>query len=79
MPEPTFQEELNGVIYRYWNCPVKFVPANVWQFLEIYDYYKQFPSANAPDYNKVSKRFLAAYTYYEVKLNEGIAKAMKEK
>ena len=79
MAEPTFQEEERGIIYRYWNCPIKFVPMNIWKFLEVYDYYKQFPSAPAPSFENVSRRFLKAFQYYESKFNEGMAKVMKEK
>ena len=72
MHEPVFEEIENNTHYKYWNCPIRFIPDNVLQFMEIYNYYKTFPGARMPDYKNVSKRFLLAIQYIEMKKNENL-------
>lgn len=79
MPDPVLVEEINGIEYRYWNCPIKFIPDSIWQFITLYDYQRSFPSAPMPKRDNVSKRFLLAYLYYESKYNEFSIQAAKEK
>ena len=53
----------------YGQCPLKFIPKSIYQFLQIYDYYKQFPSAPMPDYDRVSVRLLSAWRYLDSKIH----------
>ena len=76
MSEPTFEERVKGKTYRYFNCPIKFVPDNVWQFFKIYDAIKLF-NLQMPTYNNISSRFIFAAQYYESKLSEFIAESEK--
>jgi hypothetical protein len=70
MSIPPFEEIENGIHYRYWNCPSKFVPDSVEGFYMIYRYHKDFPSAVMPPLSLLSARFFLAYRYYESKFNE---------
>lgn len=54
----------------YMNCPLKFIPRSIVQFMRIYSYQKRFPSAGMPAFEGVSSRFLKAVNYYEGKLAE---------
>jgi len=72
MAEPTFAEKINGIEYKYWNCPVKFIPDSIYGFLKIYDYYKTFPGAKISSYDNVSARFLKATQYYNVQYSEAM-------
>lgn len=62
----------------YWNCPIKFVPDSVWQFLSLHAYHKDFPSAPMPAYREVSSRFFQAYTFYNSKYNQFREELMKK-
>jgi hypothetical protein len=53
----------------YGQCPLKFIPASIFSFLEIYDFYKQFPGSAFPGYDSISPRFLKAWRYLENKIN----------
>ena len=79
MSIPPFEEIENGVHFRYWNCPSKFIPESVENFLMLYKYYKDFPSAPMPGIKDVSIRFFIAYRHYESKLNEFKIKIMETK
>ena len=70
MSVPTFEEIENGEHNRYWNCPMKFIPESLYKFFMLYNYHKDFPSAQMPSFPNLSNRFLIAYKYYEMKLNE---------
>lgn len=54
----------------YWTCPIKLIPKNIIDFMNMYYYYKNYQSAPMPDYNNVSKRFLLASAYYENRKSE---------
>ena len=75
--KPVFEEIENGVYYRYLSCPYKFISQSVYNFVKVYRYYKDFPSAPMPDIENVSYRFLAAYQYYESKLTENLEEKAK--
>lgn len=77
LKQPTLIEEENNIRYLYWNCPIKFIPKSISQFMIIYDYYKDFPSAQMPSINDVSYRFLFATKYYDMKYNEYYSETMK--
>lgn len=72
MSQPTFEETENGVHYRYWQCPVAFVPDSVKGFLILYRYCKDFPGVRMPPPSEVSARFLLAAQYYDAKLAENM-------
>ncbi len=63
----------------YWNCPIKFIPDNVFKLLNMYDSIKMFPNMPLPAYKNMSKRFLWAIQYYESKYNEYVILAMGDK
>ena len=65
MQVPTFAYQDGGVVYRYWNCPWRFVPKSLETFFAIYKYYKDFPSAPMPPIHEVSGRFLSAARHYD--------------
>jgi hypothetical protein len=66
-------EEYEGIEYKYYNCPLQFVPPNIWEFLKMYKFMKDFP-ASVPSYKDVCSRFLTAYQYYESQKNIYLAK-----
>jgi hypothetical protein len=59
-----------GKEYFYWNCPIQFIPKGIWQFMKIYKYQKDFPSAGMPSYKNVNPKFIDAINYLENKVNE---------
>jgi len=65
MSVPTFEEKIEGCVYRYWNCPAKFITPSMRNFLLVYRYYRDFPGAKMPDIYDVSDKFLFCYRYYE--------------
>jgi hypothetical protein len=65
---PTETEELDGIEYKYWNCPLQFVPPNIWDWYKIYRYVKEF-NGQMPAYEDVNSRFLQACMYYEGQKN----------
>jgi len=64
------REEEDGVAYIYYNCPINFIPKSVWDFCNIYDYYREFSSAPMPSIKDVSYKFWIAYKYFTSKTNE---------
>lgn len=62
----------------YWNCPVKFVPDNVWGFLKMHNIIKTFPNIQLPPYDKINPRFLDAIYYYESKYNEYLSAKLEK-
>jgi hypothetical protein len=62
MAEPTFVDDDGN---KYWNCPVRYIPDSIINFLREYDYYKRFPSALSIGYAAMSPRFKAAMEIYE--------------
>ena len=72
MNEPTFEEIENGIHYKYWNCPMKFIPGSIIKFFCLYDYVKQFPNVQMPPHKDTSKRFLQAWQYYEARYSEAL-------
>jgi len=75
MSVPTFIEEDGETETSYFNCPRKFVPLSISEFLRQLNYYKEFPGAKMPGYENVSPRFLQAVQVYNWHLSE----ALKEK
>lgn len=63
----------------YWNCPIRWIPDNVYKLLNMYDSIKMFPNMPMPAYKDMSKRFLGAVQYYESKYNEYSILAMENK
>ncbi len=76
---PTFTEIENGIVYKYWNCIMKFIPKNIAEFARQYSFHKNFPSSPMPDYKKLSYKWLMAYQYLENKKNEYMAETAKGK
>lgn len=74
MARPTFEEEnvIDGekTLNRYWNCPIRFIPHNVLDFLQEYDYMQKFKISELP-FRKLSERFRCAMNVYETALAEG--------
>jgi len=65
--EPYFPEDVDelGNRVNMSNCPVRFVPKSVCEFLEVYDYQKQFPSAAMPSFEDINPKFWQATMYLE--------------
>jgi len=59
------EEEDNGKLIRYWNCPSQFIPESVNVWFRIYQYHKDFPGATMPGVTEQTPRFLKAYYLYE--------------
>lgn len=79
MFEPTFEEVDGDVKYRYWMCPMNFIPGSIVKFNRIYVYQKNYPSAPMPSFIDVSPRFLLASQYYESKYAEYVKEASNGK
>lgn len=86
MDEPTFEEPgktcsadelFNDVIYRYWCCPVMWVPKSVFDFIKIQKYYGTFGGASMPKITEINGRFLDAYFYYDNKVKEFVNRSTK--
>jgi hypothetical protein len=58
-----------GKTYLYYNCPIKFVPSNIWDFLKRIGFYKEF-NVPMPRYEEISARFMSAWQYYTDKFAE---------
>lgn len=69
LKQPTFKDMINGVLYQYWNCPVKFIPNSVYEFLRIKNFYSRYPGASMPDFENISPRFLLMDEIYTNELN----------
>jgi len=63
----------------YFNCPIRWIPENIYELLKKYDTIKMFPNMPIPAYDKISPRFIGAVQYYESKFNEYVILVMKEK
>jgi len=63
----------------YHNCPIRWIPMNLWSFTQMFDTIKMFPGMQLPSYKKISKRFLSASNYFEAKLNKYQNAMIKEK
>ena len=61
---PTFEYVEADVHYKFWRCPVKFVPNSIGKFFTILNYHKEFPSAAMPNLQNLSARFYLAHLYY---------------
>ena len=72
MQQPTFEELEGGVHYRYWNCPVLWLPDSIRQFLIINRYCKEFHGVSMPAPGDASARFVLASQYYEAKVSENL-------
>jgi len=66
---PALEETEDGVEYRYYRCPLKFIPKNVVRFARLRRYVRDFPGT-MPPIKEVSGRFINAYQYYDAKLAE---------
>lgn len=66
-PSPVEHDEDKeaNVIYRYWNCPKKFIPVSIYKWYNEYKYHKNFPSAIMPAYENIARRFITAVEVYE--------------
>lgn len=87
MEEPVFVEP-DGILtnenevrkytlYRFWNCPIKFIPKSINQLMRIKRFYERFPGAAMPGMDSVSFRFVLACEYYDAKYNELTAQMAK--
>jgi hypothetical protein len=66
MSVPTFEYEDR----EYWNCPLRYVPSNIWEFLSEYGHAKKFPSVPMPRLRNMAKRARAAIALYEMTYSE---------
>jgi len=78
-PKPVFEEELGEKLIRYWHCPSKFIPSNIYTWYRIYQYHIKFPGAKMKSITKQNPRFLKALFYFEDHLNEYTSKIEKAK
>jgi len=62
--KPVEIEEVDGVTYNYYSCPLQFIAPNVWEFFKLYKYAKDFPGG-MPHYEDTCPRFIQAYQYFE--------------
>lgn len=69
MATPTMVDESDGIIVKYWSCPVRFVPDSIWSFIKIRNFYNEHPSAPFPSYDKCSPRWLKAESIFNKELN----------
>ena len=81
MSVPTFVDEEIGqdgkmVQTKYYSCPVRFVPSNVYDFLAMYDYMKRFPASNTVKYDEASPRFRQAVLYYDLQCTKFTSEAL---
>lgn len=53
----------------WYNCPLKFIPMSVIDFLEKYDAYKN-SIASPPDFENQSAKFIIAVRYFENHINK---------
>ena len=60
-----FEVEIEGRLFRYWNCPANFIPASIYEWKKIYQYHKDFPGATMKSYSEQNPRFIQAYLTYE--------------
>jgi len=68
---PTFEYVENGVHYKLWSCPIKFIPKSVHKFYMIYKYHtEEFPTAPMPSLQNISLRFLLAMRVFKRYKNE---------
>jgi hypothetical protein len=72
MPRPTFVDQSSDKIIRYWSCPVNFVSRNVAEFIKMLDFLKSFPASPIPPYQKISRRFMEAWSYYEAQYTSAL-------
>lgn len=63
----------------YYNCPIRWVPNNLWKFIKIFDTIKLFPAIQMPQFENISSKFINASTYFDAKLNKYHIDALKEK
>ena len=75
MSVPTFVEVEEDMEKVYFNCPRKFIPSSIVDFIWRINYYKDFPGAGMPSYDEVSPRFQQAFRLY----NQYCIEALKEK
>jgi hypothetical protein len=75
MAVPTFASEENGIEYKYYRCPRKYIPLSIVKFVNQMNYYKDFQGAEIPSYDNVSPRFRQAYNTF----NKYYIQALKEK
>lgn len=47
------------------NTIMDFIPNNIFEFIDRYDYYKTFTGANAPSYEDVNPKFWSSVKLYE--------------
>lgn len=67
-PEPVFSHEYNGKIYRFFQCPFSVISKETVDFIIKYNTFKRF--SNAPNYEKMTKRFIEQCNIYENGLSE---------
>jgi len=64
---PLFIEEQEKAIFEYYESPRKFIPDNVLEFIEEYEFYKTF--GGSLSFGECSSRFIEAKKIYESSLN----------
>lgn len=81
IPRPLFVDERKEgdviVQYRYYQCPVRFIPLNIFNWYKLYAYHKDFPSAAMPLYAKLGDRFREAMYLYQVEYNNALQEVNK--
>ena len=72
MATPTIEEKYGNKIYKYWRCPLLYIPVNVALFVKEYQYIKQFPNTMIIPYNKVNDIWFEAVSYFESMQSDGL-------
>lgn len=67
-----------STVYEYWNCPMRFIPKNVIDFLTVHGFYARHPSSPFPSFEECSARYLKASAYYEAKTAEYVENLKKQ-
>lgn len=78
-PRKVAEDEREGKKIVYWHCPKLFIPNDIYNWYQVYNYYKSFQGAALPPFEKVSRRFLLAVQCYESALEEYREKIAKTK
>ena len=58
---------LNETLYEYFNCPSKFIPENISNFISMYQFGIEFGGIG--DYNEINNKFIDASSFYKSRIN----------
>lgn len=75
---PVYEEQVNGKLIRYFNCPTKFIPISVYEWYRIHKMYLKCQDPKIQDLKNMKTIYLLFWEAYDDEISKCQAKVKQQ-